>query len=146
MMMLLLLLVLVMMMPLRHCREHLLTNRVGHRRHFDVSVCPLKCIPVGFLSCDFACGRAATIGVLILSLDVDLINLLARTQAQFCDCYLSLYYLVIECGPIPPGRDPPDGQIPGPRTVYRFGTAAIWLLLLSCNSCSCYTSVEACWD
>lgn len=47
--MMLLLLLLVMMMPLRHCREHLLTNRVGHRRHFDVSVCPLKCIPVGFL-------------------------------------------------------------------------------------------------
>lgn len=45
-----LLLLLLMMMPLRHCREHLLTNRVGHRRHFDVSVCPLKCIPDGFFT------------------------------------------------------------------------------------------------
>lgn len=79
---LLLLVLLVMMMPLRHCREHLLTNRVGHRRHFDVSVCPLKCIPVGFFACDFA-WRAAN-GVLIRShsLDVDSVNSLYTLERR----------------------------------------------------------------
>lgn len=37
---------LLLMMPLRHCREHLLTNGFGHRRHFDVPLCPLNSIPV----------------------------------------------------------------------------------------------------
>ena len=45
-MLLLLLLLMLLMMPLRHCREHLLTNGFGHRRHFDVPLCPLNSIPV----------------------------------------------------------------------------------------------------
>lgn len=40
------LMLLLLMMPLRHCREHLLTNGFGHRRHFDVPLCPLNSIPV----------------------------------------------------------------------------------------------------
>lgn len=92
--MMLLLLLLVMMMPLRHCREHLLTNRVGHRRHLDVSVCPLKCIPVGF--CVRVCGgrrrrllvHTHTSAPFSYS---DCVNL----ERSYCCCWFTLFLVVL---------------------------------------------------
>lgn len=61
-------LLLLMMMPLRHCREHLLTNGFGHRRHFDVPLCPLNSIPVVEVLATAAPGHCTLISAYFLSL------------------------------------------------------------------------------
>lgn len=59
---------LLLMMPLRHCREHLLTNGFGHRRHFDVPLCPLNSIPVVEVLATAAPGHCTLISAYLLSL------------------------------------------------------------------------------
>lgn len=59
---------LLLMMPLRHCREHLLTNGFGHRRHFDVPLCPLNSIPVVEVLATAAPGHCTLISAYFLSL------------------------------------------------------------------------------